>query len=319
MLQVITLPGVPAPDGTGSGRRQLADWLASRDNPLTARVFVNRMWLHLFGRGLVSTPDDFGVNGSRPSHPELLDYLACRFMEQGWSVKKLIREILLSRAYRLSTDGDPTNLQRDPEDVYLWRMRPRRLEAEVFRDAILSLSGQLVRTPPERPFLARFNPWREPELQSFKPILTPEGIDDPHRSVYLPVVRGTLPELFSLFDFAAPDRPVAQRDASTVPAQALYLLNSPWVIGQARLTARRLLGEPGLDDAGRVERLYRLAFVRRPTSAEAGRALEYVNAPEALLPDPKAKGQPSADLLREERWTSFCQSVIASAEFRTLR
>lgn len=314
VLRVFPSAAKPIPAGQ-SGRLQLADWLTDPKNPLAARVHVNRVWLHLFGRGLVATPDDFGVNGSRPTHPELLDYLAVRFVEDGWSTKKLVRQLVLSRTYRLASDAHAGNLTVDPDNVWLWRMSPRRIEAEAFRDAVMSVSGQLDLTPPGAGFLAKFHPVREAEYFSFKPPFTPEQIDAPYRSVYLPVVRGVLPDIFGLFDFATPDRPVAQRDASTVPAQALFLMNNPWMIAQSRHTARRLLDTDG-DDAGRVDQLYRVAYSRPPTADEKARALQYLTAPEGLKPDPKAKSLPAP---REERWASFCQVVFASAEFRTLR
>jgi len=317
VLQVFPNSGRPIP-ASGSGREQLADWLTDPVNPLTARVYVNRAWQHLFGRGLVITPDDFGVNGGRPTHPELLDSLAVRFVAEGWSTKKLVRSLVLSRTYRLSSDANAAGLAADPDSVYLWRMPPRRLEAEAFRDAILSVSGRLDSAPPSDGPLATLHPYRNAEYFSFRPAFTAVLFDNPHRSVYLPVVRGVLPELFQLFDFASPDRPVARRDESTVPAQALYLMNNTWVGEQAGHAARKLLAESQLDDAERVERLYRLAYSRPPDAAEASRAREYLATPETLKLDPKAKA-PTAERLRVERWVSFCQAVFASAEFRTLR
>ena len=171
-LQVISIPGAKTPAKTQSGRLELAQWLTHRDNPLTARVMVNRVWQKLFGRALVTTPDDFGVNGAKPSHPELLDYLAVRFMQQGWSVKKLIREIVLSQAYQRSTDHSENGVQSDPDNVWHWRMAPRPVEVEVLRDSILALSGQLDPYPPQRQFLDRFHPQKDAELFTFKPFLT---------------------------------------------------------------------------------------------------------------------------------------------------
>lgn len=329
MLQVIALTSAARPDPQHSGRLELAHWLTSRDNPLTARVFVNRVWRHLFGRGLVTTPDDYGVNGARPSHPELLDQLAVQFMHEGWSVKRLIRHLVLSRAYRMtsgpdaSSTADPairnaleSGLAKDPDNVFLWRMSPRRIEAEIFRDAVMNAAGTLKHTPPapEENFLAQFNPYREDEYRTFKPLFSPGDIDRPQRSVYLPVIRGVLPEVFQLFDFAAPERSVAERDESTVPAQALYLMNSPWVIQQARQTALRLLNEEK-DDRLRIARLYRLAFSREPQPDELVRVEAFLNGPLLLQ-----KADPlTSEQLREELWTSLCQTIFASAEFRMLR
>ena len=298
-LRVIALKNASPPAKHQSGRLELAHWLTHRDNPLTSRVYVNRAWQKLFGRALVTTVDDFGVNGAKPSNPELLDYLAVKFMEGGWSVKKLIREIVMSQAYRRSSDGSDVSQRSDPDNIYLWRMSPRTLEAEALRDSILSLSGQLATYPPEKQFLAQFHPQRDAELHTFKPFLTSAAIVSSHRSVYLPVVRGTLPEAFALFNFASPERTVAQRDESTLPAQALYLMNNPWVIEQARHTAKRLLaGET--DDRERIRRLHKLAFAREPTPEEWQRMSQFV-----------LNGN-------EDTWTTLCQTVMASAEFRML-
>jgi len=302
-LQVISIPSAKQPSKSQSGRLELAQWLTHRDNPLTARVMVNRVWQKLFGRALVTTPDDFGVNGAKPSHPELLDYLAVRFMQQGWSVKNLIREIVLSQAYQRSTDQSPGGLESDPDNVWLWRMAPRPVEVEVLRDSILALSGQLDPYPPQKPFLDRFHPQKDAELFTFKPFLTVDAIVDHHRSVYLPVVRGTLPQMFPLFNFAPPERPVAQREESLVPAQSLFLMNNAWVLEQARHTATRLLSDTTLtDDTQRLRRLYERAFFRAPTPVEQARALAYLKT-----------GGP------ETAWTSLCQTIIASAEFRVVR
>ncbi len=302
-LQVISLPGAKPPAKTQSGRLELAQWLTHRDNPLTARVIVNRVWQKLFGRALVTTPDDFGVNGARPSHPELLDYLAVRFMEQGWSVKKLIREIVLSKAYQRSTDRSMKSTQSDPDNIWLWRMSPRPVEVEVLRDSILALGSQLDLYPPQKQFLDRFHPQKDAELFTFKPFLTADAIVDNHRSVYLPIVRGTLPEMFPLFNFAPPERPVAQREESIVPAQSLFLMNNAWVVEQARHSATRLLNDKSIaDDSKRLDLLYERAFFRTPTAAEQSRALAYLKTNDS-----------------ETAWTSLCQAVIASAEFRVIR
>ena len=319
MLQVIALKDVPAPAAAQSGRLQLAQWLTHHENPLTARVFVNRVWQRLFGRALVTTPDDFGVNGAKPSHPELLDHLACRFMDRGWSVKRLIRDLVLTRAYRSGTEAVAANIARDPDNIFLWRMVPRRLEAECLRDAILAASGQLDPYPPEKPFLSRFHPRRDAELTTFKPFVTTADFTGGHRSVYLPVLRGMLPDVFSLFDFAPPERPVAQREESVVPAQSLFFMNNAWVIEQSRHTARRLLDDTTQSDAQRVARLYQLAFARVPTAAEFARAENFLAGSDELLPDPKSKTPPNPAQLREARWVSLCQAVFASAEFRVLR
>ena len=190
----------------GSGRLELAQWVASRQNPLTARVMANRVWLHLFGRGLVATPDDFGAAGQAPDHPELLDTLAVSFMDHGWSVKQLIRQIVLSRAYQLASTHDARNFEADPDDVLVWRMSKKRLEAEAVRDAVLCASGELIVEPPVGSAVA----------------LAGEGVVGPnrhfnqdgqnlHRAVYLPVVRDQVPESLAIFDFPDPSLVTGQR------------------------------------------------------------------------------------------------------------
>ncbi len=172
---------------SGSGREELADWIASSDNPLTARVIVNRVWQHLFGRGLVATPDNFGVSGQRPSHPELLDHLAVTFVADGRSVKRLIRRLVLSHSYRLSTTHDTDNFQRDPDNAWLWRMSPRRLDAEAVRDAMLATAGKFDLTPPTESVVARNSEGYTGGLDRGGQMLEQRF----HcRSVYLPVIRG---------------------------------------------------------------------------------------------------------------------------------
>ncbi len=301
-----------------SGRLQFADWLADPHNPLTARVYVNRVWQRLFGRGLVATADDFGVNGTAPSHPQLLDHLSLHFMEKNWSTKSLLRELVLSRTYASDSRFLPTNYHRDPDNIYLWRMPARRIEAEVFRDAIMMVSGQLDFASPRRAtsVFARLYPWRDVEYRTFSPEFLPDQIDHPYRSVFLPVVRGVLPPIFQLFDFAAPDRPIAVRDQSTVPAQSLFLMNSDWVTQQARFYATFILEKNFADDRARIQYLYRSAFAREPTADELGDSLEYLDL--GGQRNTTAGFEQSTGAIFE-RWTNLCQTVLASAEFRYLK
>jgi len=322
-LQVISFTGKPTVSKQQSGRLELADWLTDRRNPLTARVYVNRIWQHLLGQGLVATPDDYGVNGSKATHPELLDHLAMRFMDQGWSTKKLVRALVLSSTYLQGGPDESSSNGKsiDPDNIYLSFMRPRRLQAEFLRDAIMQVAGTLDRAslPPEKAFLAKYNPHREDEYRTFQPLFLPEQLEHSHRSVYLPVIRGVLPEIFGLFDFASPDRSVSQREESIVPAQSLYFMNNKWVISQAELLSAQLSRDDKSNDAERIKTIYGRAFSREPTLQEINRALDYLNKPELLLPDSKAKKQPDAQQLRLERLTSFCQIVFASAEFQYIK
>ena len=290
-LRVATDGSTPAMPGTESGRRELAAWLASPRNPLTARVLVNRAWHWLFGAGLARTPDNFGTTGEAPSHPELLDVLALRFVEDGWSVKSLVRRIVLSRTYRLSAGDDPKARAIDPENRLLWRANRRRLDAECLRDTILFVSGRL-----------------DPAMggPSFPTDLAADyGFEQTgrRRSVYVPVFRNALPELFEVFDFADPSLVVGRRDASTVAPQALFLLNHPFAIEQARQAARRLLAEAAnADDAGRLERAYRLVLGRPPAAAERRVGLRFVAERSGVAP--------------EESWAMLFQALFASMDFR---
>jgi hypothetical protein len=295
--------GTPEPIAAGSGRWELADRLASPANPLTARVLVNRVWLHLFGRGLVPTPDNFGAAGQAPSHPELLDNLAVEFMTDGWSIKRLIRRIVLSRAYGLDSEYDPRKFEADPENAFVWRMSKRRLEAEVIRDSLLFVSGGLAPGPPVGSAVARSG-------EGYAMFLRLAGLDDSdiHRSVYLPVIRDQVLESLALFDFADPSLVTGERAATTGPAQALYFMNSPFVIRQSEAMASRVRSIEG-DDARRVDRAYRLALARSPTPRERDHALTFLRdfAARAEGPDPA-----------QAAWPAFCQALLAGAEFRYL-
>jgi hypothetical protein len=286
---------------TGSGRRELAEWLASPANPMTARVMVNRVWLHLFGRGLVPSPDNFGAAGARPSHPELLDTLAVGFMEDGWSVKGLVRRIVLSRAYGLDSAHDPRNIEVDPDNALVWRMSKLRLEAEAVRDALLMVGGRLVTGPPAGSAVARAG-------EGLAMFLRVEGLDasDTHRSVYLPVVRDRLLESLFLFDFADPSLVTGERATTTGPAQALFFLNGPLAIRQAEALADRV-GALEIDEAHRVDRAYRIALARGPTAAERDRALAFLRE--------FAARSGGGDPARAAR-SAFCQALLAGAEFR---
>jgi hypothetical protein len=255
----------------GSGRLELARQLTDpARNPFLARVLVNRVWHHLFGRGIVSSVDNFGVLGERPTHPELLDYLADRFVKEGWSIKKLIRELVLSSTYRMSSRRGPGD-RIDPADLLLHRMRVRRLEGEAIRDAMLALSGRLEQTlygPPVPVHLTAFQDGRG------RPASGPlDGAG--RRSVYLAVRRNFLSPLLLAFDTPSPFSTVGRRTVSNVPAQSLILLNDPFVHQQAGLWAKRVLAEGGTP-AARVRHLYLAAFARPPTPAEERACLGFL-------------------------------------------
>lgn len=273
-----------------SGRRELAAWLASDSNPLTARVIVNRVWHWLFGAGLVRTTDNFGTTGETPSHPELLDYLATWFVDHGWSVKKLIREIMLSRTYQLASDSSGA-LQQDPENRLLWRMSPRRLEAECIRDAMLRISGQLL------------SGQGGPGYPAILPSDYGFAYKEPRRTIYAPVFRNALLPLLDAFDFADPSTTTGERNTSTVAPQALFLMNNSFVMEQAAATARRIEASSGNTTRERILYVYRLVLGRPPTEREIEIANAHLEAATSQL----------------QAWAQLSQALFASVDFRYLQ
>jgi hypothetical protein len=293
-LTVALTPQTKPVDKARSGRLELAAWLTQPDHPLTARVMVNRVWLHLFGQGLSRAADNFGLHGEPPTHPELLDYLALGFVEDGWSVKRLIRRLVLTHTYQLGSGHSVANFTADPDNRLWWRMPARRLDAESIRDAMLAVSGKLLTNPPSGS-LASFDNIKRKKVVA-------EAKEQPYRSIYLGIIRNGLPESLAIFDVADPSLIVGQRDVTTVPAQALYLMNSPFVLEQAKALAERLQSAGG-DDAARVDSAFRLALARPPSAAEREQVLGYLR---------EMAGSSLA-------WTGFCQTLLASAEFRYLQ
>ena len=286
-----------------SGRLQLAEWIASPDHPLTSRVYVNRVWRHLFGAGLVPTTDNFGAMGQRPTHPELLDFLACDFAQNGWSTKRLIRCIMLSHVYRLSTQNNQEAEAKDGENRLLWKANRRRVDAEVLRDSILFVSGDLdleaggrtINKITEFDFGYQFNTVK--------------------RSVYVPSFRNSMLDLFEVFDFANPNLVVGNRNTSTLPTQALFLMNNPMVIKQSQNAAKRLLARKDLHRSSRIEFAYRQMIGRRPTQQEVIAAAAYIDS---FVSDAQKKNGKTADpeKSKQEAWSSFCHAMYASLEFR---
>jgi hypothetical protein len=283
-----------------SGRRQLAQWIARKENPLTARVMVNRIWHHLFGVGIVRTTDNFGVTGAKPTHPKLLDHLASSFVKQGWSVKKAIREMMLTRTYMLASDNNDKNNAVEPDNTLLWRANHRRLEVEAIRDAVLYISGNLMLT----------NAGPSPVMKSGNNDLgrtnaSYNNINTAHRSVYVPVVRQMLPPMWETFDFADPAETKGARDVTTVAPQALFMMNNPFVLKHARSTADRLVKLDNIEDRQRIERAFQLTLSRMPTSAERNQMLKYIKNFETQ----NKQGKASA-------WAAAVHALFASAEFR---
>ena len=299
------LGGEPVPaEEKGSGRRQLADWIASPANPLTARVIVNRVWQHHFGEGLVATENDFGVRGAAPTHPELLDWLACRFVENGWSIKWLHRLILSSETYRLASTFDAAAAAADPDDTLLWRFRRRRLSAEEMRDSLLVLGGTLDQTPGEGHPFPPVTDWGFSQHNPFAGIY-----DTPKRSVYLMTPRLGRHPLLALFDGADANASTPHRVATTVPTQALFWMNAPLVHEQSLAFAARLLVEP--NPTARTTLAYREAFGRRPTDAEQAEAADFVARYRAAL---DSTDIPAADRDRQA-WAGFARTMFAANEF----
>ncbi len=292
--------GGSGPPGAGSGRLELARRLVA--TPLLARVLVNRLWQHHFGAGLVRTPDDFGVRGEPPTHPELLDYLAGEFKRGGWSIKRLQRLMLLSAAYQMGSRGDARAEAIDPRNRLLHRMPVRRLEAEAIRDAILAVSGRLDRKqygPGVLPYLTPFMAGRG------RPARSGPLDGDGRRSVYLNVRRNFLPPMFLAFDFPLPVSTVGRRSVSSVPAQALALMNNPFVAEQAGVWARRVLAEPDASPEARLGRMYVTAFARPPAAGELTAALQFLREQDARYGetnDPRS-------------WSDLCHVLFNVKEF----
>jgi hypothetical protein len=271
-------PEFPPPSGQTSRRRLgLAAWLASADNPLTARVMVNRVWQQHFGHGLVRTPNDFGLMGERPTHPELLDWLAHWFMhDAGWSLKKLHRLILTSHAWRMSKASNPDYAAADPENRLFWRMPYKRLEVEAIRDSILAVSGQLnpkMSGPAMRPRIQQAALEANTDKDSiWKPSAEPEAS---RRTIYAFIKRGLVVPMLEVLDLGDTVHSCPQRQVTTVAPQALSLFNGEFVNQQARHFALRLQREAGSEPRRQIERAWQLALCRAPSVEETAAMLEF--------------------------------------------
>ena len=299
---------VPPADLNSTGRRTaLANWLASPENPLTPRVMVNRIWHYHFGRGIVGTPSDFGVMGERPSNPALLDYLAATFVENGWSLKKMHRLILLSNTYQQSAQFNPEGAKVDPEDRLIWRYDRHRLEGEAIRDSILEASGRLNLKmggpgvfPPLPAGVVTRGGWKKQE--------DPSEAD--RRSVYVFVRRNTRYPMFEVFDMPDTHESCPRRNATVTAPQALELLNNELVLDWARSLAARVSNDAGLTLEGQVDRAWRFVYSRPATAGERKEALEFLERQRAML---------SARLPAEEAQTAaladLCHMLVNSNEF----
>ena len=274
-----------------SGRLQLAHWLVSPDNPLTARVMANRVWMWHFGQALMRSPSNFGLRAEEPTHPELLDFLASRLIQDGWSLKRMHRLIMNSSAYQMDSGVDfPESAQyasQDPDNRLLWRRTRRRLEAEPVRDAILSVGGGL-----------------DAKIGGKAP-----DVNANRRAVYLPINRAALYEMFSTFDYVETANHIEQRPTTTVPHQALFLLNSPIVHKQATAVAKEVIADFQTPQQ-RIEAAFRMLYARQPTEAELGRSLDFVAAAEVELESVQDLTQRNL-----KAWAALCRSMMAANEF----
>jgi len=300
------------PEGQ-SGRLQLAEWLTDSGSPaaaLSSRVMVNRVWNYLFGAGLVLTADNFGAQGELPSHPAMLDYLSQQFIDKGWSVKKLVRQIMLSRVYQLAAEQRDLAMKIDPDNRLLWRTNGRRMDVEAIRDSILTISGLIDhrRGGSTLTVLGSLGSTR----RGYRTVdINPYN----RRGVYLPIIRSGLSssmDMYNVFDFPDSGLVTGRRNSTTVPTQALYLMNSDFMVKNARSTANALLkGDEIENDSGRIERAFLMMLGREVTRGEKRDSLDYISAFEKEM-----SGQGKLPLAaREQAWASFCQSLFASNEF----
>ena len=299
----------------GSGRLELAQWLTSPQHPLTSRVMVNRIWQWHFGQGLVRSPDNFGRLGERPSHPALLDWLASEFSgshsrgersPRDWSLKSFHRALLATATYRQSTGHEATAALADPENRLLWRFHRQRMDVEVLRDSLLAISGQLDETPggtmlttPNRNYVTS------------TANVNPAIYNSNRRSIYLPVVRSALYEVFTAFDFADPSTLAGQRDQTTVAPQALFMMNSEFVLDQVQPLAQQLLARSDLDEAARTKALYQLAYGRDPSTTEVSRAAGYLAKLRYSLEQTGVAGTEA----NVRAWVSLCRAILSANEF----
>ncbi len=298
-------PYSPVKDPKASGRMELVQWLVDREHPLTARVMVNRVWHHLMGQPLVSTPDDFGFYGSRPSHPQLLDHLATRFIENGWSIKQLIRDIVLTRTYGLDSLCDSQTARFDPDNKWLARHSRRRLDAEAIRDSILMASGQL-----------NLQPGTGSDVQHLDVQVNQVGdtLHRPskHRSIYLCMLRNSPPPDLAAFDLPDALEVKGRRDVTLQPTQSLYLLNSKFLVEQSQELAAQLVGKPGQNESQRIIQAYERVLTRTPEQWELETASALLRGLRADLEESSAR------MMQVElrSWTALCQALFLASEFR---
>ena len=336
LVQVLSNQSISIPSRS-SGRLELAKWISSKENPLTSRVMVNRIWQHLIGHAIVRETDNFGFSGPAPTHPELLDHLALEFMDKNWGVKHMIRTIMTSRVYRLSSRFNQDLFEADPDNAWIARGTIKRLDGEGMRDSMLAIGGQIDLKRPRASVIASFG---QVTMGPNGPIAIPpmalemlkDGEPSPqkigalrgtlrnaasnpleapsyHRSIYLPIARNTLPRALDVFDFAEPSLVVGQRESSNTPDQALFMLNNPLVLEQSDALARRLI--KGFKSSNeRIANAFKLVYGRDATADEIAVASEFF----------KRSGGSTKSASQDEKafqtLSQFCQALFCSAEFR---
>ena len=333
----------PKLSARSSGRKELAQWMVSNENPLAARVMVNRIWKHLIGKPLVRDPDNFGASGTSPTHPELLDFMAIEFMKNSWSVKQMIRSIATSRVYRLSSSYDPTRFELDPENHWIARANSKRLDAEAIRDAMLAVTGQLDLKPPKASLIATFgstvmgpngpqniplllanatnpnDPNASTRANAMRNMMGQGGFRNPNanvfetpnykRSVYLPVARNALPRALDAFDFAEPSLLVGEREVSNTAEQALYMLNNPFVVELSDALARKAMKQ-SKEPRQQMVHAFQLVYGRPPSGDEMKAANRFYRESN----ETRTSGKKDEAAFR---WLSqFCQALFGTAEFR---
>jgi hypothetical protein len=295
-------------DPKSNGRVELAKWVSSKDNPLTARVMVNRIWLKLMGQALVKSPDNFGSTGKKPSNQPLLDYLALSFINKNWSTKQMIRSIVLSRTYRSSSQFNDDNFQEDPENEFFWRIEPRRLEAEVIRDAMLQVAGKINIQRPIASEVAKIGQGTQGRATTLQ-----IDIANPHRSIYLPFMRDIAPKMLMTFDLPDGMSPVSQREVNNTSAQALFMLNNSFTIDMSDLLAKRLVKVESKVEK-QITLAFQLCFARKASFNEllAAKQLyqKFYSSSDLKGKDSKTKATIAL--------SGICQSLFSTAEFRYL-